>query len=124
MQAKFNETMNSSSISLLEDVTEGVFCAVLYNSSWHRVQICSLPNDNGDVTCFMVDTGEQLDISKDQLCNLEPMFLKPNTQVKNCIHIPNILSYFFKVYLYVHKYIIKYEFIIFIITFYYNCVRI
>lgn len=82
MQAKFNDTMNSSSISLLEDFTEGTFCAVLYNSSWHRVQIFSPPNDNGNVTCFMIDTGEQLDISKDQICSLEPMFLKPNAQVK------------------------------------------
>lgn len=82
MQAKFNDTMNTAGFSIAEQVIEGEFYAVLYNSFWHRVQICSPSEDDGTVTCFMVDTGEQLNISKDQICYLEPAFMKTKTQVK------------------------------------------
>lgn len=81
MQAKFNDTMNSAGFSIVEEVVEGEFYAVLYNTSWHRVQISSPADDDGTVTCFMVDTGEQLTISKDQICYLEPVFMKTKTQV-------------------------------------------
>lgn len=84
MQAKFNYTMNTTGFSIAEEVIEGEFYAVLYNTSWHRVQICSPTDEDGTVTCFMVDTGEQLNISKDQICSLEPVFMKTKTQV-NCI---------------------------------------
>jgi len=84
MQAKFNDTMNTAGLSIPDQVTEGEFYAVLYNSSWHRVQISSANNEDGTATCFMIDTGEQLNIAKDQICYLEPIFMKPKTQV-NCI---------------------------------------
>lgn len=85
MQAKFNDSMNTTGFSIVEQVIEGEFYAVLYNSSWHRVLISSsTDDDDGIVTCFMVDTGEQLNISKDQICYLEPVFMKTKTQVK-CI---------------------------------------
>lgn len=83
MQAKFNDSMNTAGVCIVEQVNKGEFYAVLYNSSWHRVQI-SDPLEDDIVTCFMVDTGEQLNISKDQICYLEPVFMKTKTQVK-CI---------------------------------------
>lgn len=82
MQAKFNDTMNTAGLSIPEQLIEGEFYAVLYNSSWHRVQVCCAANEDGTSTCFMIDTGEQLNIAKDQICFLEPMFMKPKTQVK------------------------------------------
>jgi len=85
MQAKFNDTMNTAGLSIPDQVIEGEYYAVLYNSSWHRVQISFANNEDGTATCFMIDTGEQLNISKDQICYLEPIFMKPKTQVK-CIH--------------------------------------
>lgn len=84
MQAKFNDTMNTEKLSIPDQVIEGEFYAVLYNSSWHRVQLTST-NDDGTATCFMIDTGEQLNIVKDQICNLEPIFMKPKTQAIECI---------------------------------------
>jgi len=84
MQAKFNDTMNTAGLSIPDQVIEGEFYAVLYNSSWHRVQISSANNEDGTATCFMIDTGEQLNIAKDQICYLEPIFMRPKTQV-NCI---------------------------------------
>lgn len=87
MQAKFNDTMKTTGFSIAEQVTEGEFYAVLYNSIWHRVQICSPTEDDGTVTCFMVDTGERLNISKDQICYLEPVFMKTKTQVKFTIQV-------------------------------------
>jgi len=82
MQAKFNDTMNTEKLSIPDQVLEGEYYAVLYNSSWHRVQIISATIEDGTATCFMIDTGEQLNIAKDQICNLEPIFMKPKTQVK------------------------------------------
>lgn len=83
MQAKFNATMNTSDISVAEELTEGEYYAVYYNTNWHRVQIISpKENDSNSVTCFMIDTGEQLNIEVDQICYLEPMFMKTKTQVK------------------------------------------
>lgn len=79
--------MNTAGFSIAEQVIEGEFYAVLYNSFWHRVQICSPSEDDGTVTCFMVDTGEQLNISKDQICYLEPAFMKTKTQVKCTIKL-------------------------------------
>ncbi|XP_060876676.1 uncharacterized protein LOC132949690 isoform X1 [Metopolophium dirhodum] len=85
MQAKFNDTMNTAGLSIPDQVIEGEFYAVLYNSSWHRVQIFSANNEDGMATCFMIDTGEQLNIAKDQICYLEPIFMKPKTQAIECI---------------------------------------
>ncbi|XP_016658330.1 uncharacterized protein LOC100161737 [Acyrthosiphon pisum] len=85
MQAKFNDTMNTAGLSIPDQVIEGEFYAVLYNSSWHRVQISSANNEDGTATCFMIDTGEQLNIAKDQICYLEPIFMKPKTQAIECI---------------------------------------
>ncbi|XP_022167500.1 tudor domain-containing protein 7-like isoform X3 [Myzus persicae] len=85
MQAKFNDTMNTAGLSIPDQVIEGEFYAVLYNSSWHRVQISYVNNDDGTATCFMIDTGEQLNIAKDQICYLEPIFMKPKTQAIECI---------------------------------------
>lgn len=82
MQAKFNDIMNTSGFSMAEQVTEGEFYAVLYNSSWHRVQVSSTIEEDDAVTCFMIDTGEQLNIAKDQICHLEPVFMKTKIQVK------------------------------------------
>lgn len=79
--------MNTSGFSIAEQVTEGEFYAVLYNTSWHRVQICESTEEDGTVTCFMVDTGEQLNISKDQICCLEPVFMKTKTQVKYMFYL-------------------------------------
>uniref|UniRef100_A0A2S2PIN6 Tudor domain-containing protein 7 n=1 Tax=Schizaphis graminum TaxID=13262 RepID=A0A2S2PIN6_SCHGA len=84
MQAKFNDTMNTEKLSIPDQVLEGEYYAVLYNSSWHRVQIISATNEDGTATCFMIDTGEQLNIAKDQICNLEPIFMKPKTQAIEC----------------------------------------
>ncbi|XP_025206964.1 tudor domain-containing protein 7B isoform X2 [Melanaphis sacchari] len=85
MQAKFNDIMNTEKLSIPDQVIESEFYAVLYNSSWHRVQILSATNDDDTATCFMIDTGEQLNIAKDQICNLEPIFMKPKTQAIKCI---------------------------------------
>lgn len=75
--------MNTSGFSIAEQPSEGEFYAVLYNKLWHRVQyICEATEDDGMVTCFMVDTGEQLNISKDQICCMEPVFMKTKTQVR------------------------------------------
>lgn len=94
MQAKFNDTMNTTGCSIVEEVTEGEFYAVLYNKLWHRVQICgSTEEDDGTVTCFMVDTGEQLNISKDQICSLDPVFMKTKTQVNYILCCINLFNY-------------------------------
>ncbi|VVC37988.1 OST-HTH/LOTUS domain,Tudor domain [Cinara cedri] len=85
MQAKFNDTMNTTSVSIAEQVIEGEYYAVLYNSTWHRVQISSSLGEDGTVTCFMVDTGELYNVSKDQICNLEPVFMKTKLQAIECI---------------------------------------
>ncbi|KAL5233145.1 hypothetical protein ACI65C_000555 [Semiaphis heraclei] len=85
MQAKLNDIMNTAGLSIPDQVIEGEFYAVLYNSSWHRVQISSANNEDGTATCFMIDTGEQLNIAKDQICYLEPIFMKPKTQAIECI---------------------------------------
>lgn len=83
MQAKFNDTMNTADISVAEQLIEGEYYAVLYNSFWHRVQVTSpKEEESNSVTCFMVDTGEQLNIDVDQICYLEPVFMKTRTQVK------------------------------------------
>lgn len=86
MQAKFNDVMNTTGFSIAEQVTVGQFYAVLYNNSWHRVQVCDPIEEDGSVTCFMVDTGEQLNVSKDQICNLEPVFMKTKLQVKSIMY--------------------------------------
>lgn len=78
METKFNEQMNSN-YCLVEDITEGEFYAVLYESSWHRVQAASI--SEVDVDCYMIDTGETLTVSKDQICFLDPTFLKTKAQV-------------------------------------------
>jgi len=83
MQAKFNDSMNTAGVCIVEQVNEGELYAVLYNSSWHRVLIFG-PLEDDIVTCLMVDTGEELNISKDQICYLDPAFMKTKTQVK-CI---------------------------------------
>lgn len=80
MQAKFNNAMNKS-IHIAETVVEGEYYAVLYNSTWHRVQASSSTEEDMAVTCFMVDTGESLTVFKDQICYLEPVFMKTKTQV-------------------------------------------
>lgn len=81
MQAKFNEFMNTSRFSMAEQVIQGEFYAVLYNSSWHRVQICSTIKKDDTVTCLMIDTGEHLIVATDQICHLEPVFMKTKIQV-------------------------------------------
>lgn len=82
MQAKFNDTMNTG-FNIAEQVVEGEYYAILYNSTWHRVQVtaCTSVEDTTVVDCFMVDTGESLTISKDQICCLEPVFMKTKIQV-------------------------------------------
>jgi len=86
MQAKFNDSMNTAGFSIVEQVNEGEYYAVLYNSSWHRVLISGPSEDDSIVTCFLVDTGEQINMSKDQICYLEPVFMKTKTQVKCIIY--------------------------------------
>ncbi|VVC36913.1 Tudor domain [Cinara cedri] len=85
MQAKFNDIMNTTYINIVEQVTEGKYYAVLYNSTWHRVQISSPIGEDGTVACFMVDTGDLYNISKDEICNLEPVFMKTKLQAIKCI---------------------------------------
>lgn len=86
MQAKFNDTMNTTGFSIAEHLTEGEYYAVLYNSIWHRVQISGPIGEDGTVTCLMVDTGELYNVAKDQICNLEPVYMKTKLQVGK-IHI-------------------------------------
>lgn len=81
MQAKFNDIMNTSGFSIAEEIIVGEYYAVLYNSSWHRVQVVCC-NEDDDASCFLVDTGEYVWISKDQICSLEPVFMQTKTQVK------------------------------------------
>lgn len=92
MQAKFNDTMNTTGYSIAEQITEGEYYAVLYNSTWHRVRISSPVEEDGTVTCFMVDTGELYNVSKDQICNLEPVFMKTKLQVSK-IYVYFLLSF-------------------------------
>lgn len=80
MQAEFNDIMNTSGFNIAENVILGEYYAVLYNSSWHRVQVLYCNED--DASCFLVDTGEQLWVSRDQICFLEPVFMQTKTQVK------------------------------------------
>ncbi|XP_050440496.1 uncharacterized protein LOC126845703 isoform X2 [Adelges cooleyi] len=81
MDAKFNTQMNSN-YCLVEDIIEGEFYAVLYESSWHRVQAASI--SEVDVDCYMIDTGETLTVSKDQICFIDPIFLKTKAQGIQC----------------------------------------
>lgn len=101
MQAKFNDAMNTTGFSIAEQVTRGEYYAVLYNSIWHRVQISSPTREDGSVTCFMVDTGELYNVAKDQICNLEPVYMKTKFQVGK-IYISNFsqfnVQYFIKYY--------------------------
>ncbi|XP_025412792.1 tudor domain-containing protein 7-like isoform X2 [Sipha flava] len=83
MQAEFNDIMNTSGFSIAEDIILGDYYAVLYNSSWHRVQV-SYCNEE-DASCFLVDTGEQLWVSRDQICFLEPIFMQTKTQAIECV---------------------------------------
>ncbi|XP_050522077.1 uncharacterized protein LOC126894827 [Daktulosphaira vitifoliae] len=83
MQAKFNDTMNTS-FHLVEEVVEGEYYAVLFESLWHRVQVTSLIEEDSSVTCYMIDTGDSLTVSKDQICLLDPVFKKIKAQAVQC----------------------------------------
>lgn len=81
MQSKFNRIMNNSGVIIVDQVSEGELYALLYNMSWHRIQVIGPVEQNGTVSCLLVDIGEQLNVSVDQICLLNPEFKKIRNQV-------------------------------------------
>lgn len=75
----------------INNLIKDALYTILYKSSWQRVKIISPVDNNGYLTCRLVDIGEHIKLTKDQLYNLEPEFKTPKFQVYYLNILSNVL---------------------------------
>eukprot|EP00111_Clytia_hemisphaerica_P003797 TCONS_00010896-protein len=84
LETAINNSFENASVKPAAILETGQYYVALHDDEWFRAQLLSIDEENDDYTMFLVDSGKETIVSKEEIKNIQPKFLRLPFQAIKC----------------------------------------